>query len=80
MYILEVTSKYIWNVLVEKGTEGLRKDANKTMNNANYLLSILRKNNISAFKNKLSSTVINLLFYLFFLLGSNLYWWRMYIF
>ena len=52
------SSLYIWNVLVDKGISGLTQDANNTMNNAEYLLEQMKKNKISCFKNKLSSTIV----------------------
>ena len=53
-----LSSLFIWNVINTKGIEGFKNDVDKTMINARYLLSELRKRNISAFKNNLSSTVI----------------------
>ena len=52
------SSLYIWNVLIDKGISGLTQDANNTMNNAEYLLNQMKKNKISCFKNKLSSTIV----------------------
>jgi len=38
--------------------DGFKKDVDKTMENAKYLVKELKKRNISTFKNSLSSTVI----------------------
>ena len=53
-----LSSLFIWNVINTKGIEGFKDDVDKTMENAKYLVKELRKRNISAFKNSLSSTVI----------------------
>ena len=53
-----LSSLFIWNVIVTKGMDGFKKDVDKTMENAKYLVKELKKRNISAFKNSLSSTVI----------------------
>lgn len=53
-----LSSLFIWNVIKTKGIKGLKNDVDKTMNNSKYLLSEMRKRNISAYKNELSSTII----------------------
>jgi len=51
-------SLYIWNVIVDKGISGFKEDVDKTMKNAKYLEKELQKNNISSFRNNLSSTIV----------------------
>jgi len=51
-------SLYIWNVIVDKGISGFKEDVDKTMTNAKYLEKELQKNNISSFRNNLSSTIV----------------------
>ncbi len=52
------SSLYIWNVLKDKGIEGLTKDAHLVMENSKYMVDKMKKLNISCFKNNLSNTVI----------------------
>ena len=52
------SSLYIWNVLKDKGVEGLTNDANLVMKNSKYMVDKMKELNISCFKNNLSNTVI----------------------
>jgi histidine decarboxylase len=52
------SSLYIWNVLVDKGIDGLSKDATAVMENSKYMINKMKQCDISCFKNNLSNTVI----------------------
>jgi len=53
-----LSSLFIWNVIKTKGIEGFKNDVTSIMDKSEYLLSELRKLNISSYKNELSSTII----------------------
>ena len=52
------TSLYLWYGLRKKGYNGIKKDVLESINNANYLNSKMKENNILSFLNEYSSTVI----------------------
>ena len=52
------TSLYLWYGLRKKGYNGIKKDDLDSINNANYLNSKMKENNILSFLNEYSSTVI----------------------
>lgn len=51
-------SIYIWNVLVDKGLEGFKKDVKQCNENTQYMLNKLKSFNISCFKNSFSTTIV----------------------
>jgi histidine decarboxylase len=51
-------SLYIWNILVNKGIDGFKKDARKCTENSNYMINEIRKLDISCFLNKFSTTIV----------------------
>ena len=52
------TSLYLWYGLRKKGYDGIKKEVFDSINNANYLNSKMRENNILSFINNNSSTVV----------------------
>ncbi len=52
------SSLYIWNVLVDKGIEGFKKDVKKCTENSKYMLNKIKDLGIYCFMNKFSTTIV----------------------
>ena len=49
---------YMWYTLCKKGMEGIKRDVEKCLENAQYLLGLLKNINVPCYLNPLSSTVV----------------------